>query len=308
MKKLRLQQLIKTVFVSLSVCSVVFGLTACGNKSVELKNPFEAQQKIQLEVIRVKGEEQSEIFTSTLVDVELVSKENDSFIIQWKYGKTQLKGNNAQVLTAEQEAILNIYKGFSIDLTFTPQGLIQINNFEKVYTQVEDMFLTLYNIDKQDVESEMYQNLKQVFKEGAATQQSFLTNYFPEIPQFLNLLGKKYAMGEFSKTDSIDSPNGKGYLYLSSIVEIEEVDGLKEVYVEEKINPDDVKKMYIEYLKETQQNHDKIDEDKIPPFNYQKITILQVDENQNIIQSENKLKLDNGMEKMESATKIKILN
>jgi hypothetical protein len=306
LKKLKLQQLIKTVFVSLSVCSIVIGLTACGN-NVEVKNPFEAQKNIQLEVIRVKGEDQSEIFTSTLVDIVVVSNENNAYTIQWKYGKTQLKGNNAQVLTPEQDAILNVYQNFVMDLTFTPQGEVKIHNFEKVYTEVEDMFFTLYKIDKQDVESEMYQNLKMVFKEGAATQLSFLTNYFPEIPQFLNLLGKKYASGEFAKTDSISSPSGKGYLYLSSFIEIEDVDGLKEVYVEEKINPDDVKKMYIEYLKETQGADQHIDEDKIPPFNYQKTTIIQVDENEQIIKSEIKLKLDNGMDKMESSTILKIL-
>lgn len=306
MKKLRLQQLIKTVFVSLSVCSVVICLTACGNKA-EVKNPFEAQKKLQLEVIRVKGEDQNEIYTSTLVDIEVVSNENNSFTIQWKYGKTQLKGSNAQVLTPEQDAILNIYKNFTMDLTFTPQGEVKIYNYEKVFNQVEDMFFTLYKIDKQDVESEMYQQLKQVFSEGAATQQSFLTNYFPEIPQFLNLLGKKYVSGEFAKTDSITSPSGNGYLYLSSFIEIEKVDELKEVYVEEKINPDDVKKMYIEYLKETQGADHEIDENKIPPFNYQKTTTIQLDENEQIIQSEIKLKLDNGMDKMESATILKIL-
>jgi hypothetical protein len=299
--------LIKTAFVSLSVCSVFFVLSSCGKNKVEVKNPFETEQKIRLEVIRVKGEEQSEIFTSTLVDVELVSKENDSFLIQWKYGKTELKGNNAQVLTPAQDSILNVYQNFAMDLTFTPHGEVKIHNFDKVYSEVEDMFFTLYKIDKQDVESEMYQNLKMVFKEGAATQKSFLTNYFPEIPQFLNLLGKKYSSGEFAKTDSISSPSGKGYLFLSSIVEIEEVEDLTEVYVDEKINPDDVKKLYIDFLKETQQNHDDMDENKIPPFNYQKITIVQLDENEQIIQSEIKLKLDNGMEKMESSTILKIL-
>ena len=94
---------------------------------------------------------------------------------------------------------------------------------------------------------------------------------------------------------------------LNGEIEIEDVDGLKEVYVEEKINPDDVKKMYIEYLKETQGADQHIDEDKIPPFNYQKTTIIQVDENEQIIKSEIKLKLDNGMDKMESSTILKIL-
>lgn len=308
MKKLRLPKLIRTVFVSLIVYSVFLGVVSCGKSdNITVENIFANKKNLSLEVIRVKGEMQNDMYSSSLVDVTLIETKEDSYTINWKYGKTSLKGSKPQQLTPEQEAILNIYQNFSMDLIFSPQGQVDILNFDKVYPQVEDMFFTLYQVDKQDEQSEMYQQLKQMFKMGAATPQSFLTNYFPEIPQFFKVLGKTYTIGEFSKTDSIESPSGSGYLYLSSVVEWEELDGVTEVLVEEKVNPDEVKSLYLNYLKEMQQEQE-IDESKIPPFNYSKITTLQLDENNQIIENKNQLKLDNGMEKMESSTVIKILN
>lgn len=296
-----------SVKLSLFSLGVVFLASCNSSNSLTVENPFTEKGVYELEIMRKKDgsnhEQESQMYTTTKVTMDINSITDDETLINWSYGNTTLEGTGNRPVTQGEQEILDVYKGLNIDLKIK-DGKVEIIDYATIYNKVEKLFLTMYGGDTLTENSEMYQQLKKAFQVGGENKVVFLENYFPEIPLFLNHINKSYKDGALYSTDSIESPFGFGHLDLITSIEVFNEDGIKEITKVDSIPRSEIKMAFKQYLE--MNNMAEKDNGEFPPIKYSKESVITLQENSNLKYIESKVVFDDGRDIFVNSTRVEL--
>ena len=283
----------RKVVGSLSRIALVVLLHSCsGNGELEVGSPFSEAGSYELSIERKKnGSAQAgmgDLFTKTKVSLEVENSGDHLIEGKWNYGATALEGGDVQI-SAEEEAIINIYQGMVFDLVCDVElNKLTLNNYTEVRNQLEQLFFRVYGKDSITEGSEMYSRIKEMFNQRASNDHDLLENFFPEVPLFFGVIGKRFKHGELYSSDSIQSPYGPNFMTLVTSVEIEEEDLGPVIYKVDSLRSADIDQELRNYMNAMFGDRaSEVPIDQFPRSRYQATTIIELDDDQNLRLLEN---------------------
>jgi hypothetical protein len=233
-------------------------LAGCTDSSLEralTTTPFDEVGQFELKVERSKKDPsnpmlEEELVTETLLSVNVLTINEESTTLEWRYGKSMILGNQVSKISADEQKAINIYEGIAFDLSVKVNGEILVQNYSAVRGELEALFLKLYGNDSLTAESEMYARVKRMFEIKAGTAELMLENFFPEISLLFSSVNEEFIVGSNLTLDSVANPYGGGYLDILSAITIANEEGEIVISKYDSIPQDVLESKVMDYLNE----------------------------------------------------------
>ena len=287
-------------------------LVSCNGvpSKIEVVLPFSEIKSYDMEIIRKKlnAKELTQVNslrTTTIIAFDVKEIKDDYVSGVWKYGNTVLEGEGSDKISADDEKVINIYKGLNIPLTIYKGGKIKLKDFSGLNKQLETLFLKIYGGDTLSPNSDMYRRITSMFQDKGANQDLFLNNYFPEISMLFKEMNSSYENNSLVSIDSIQSPYGPDFLKIFSKIDFSKNEKELEIFKSDSISSVELDKQLNTYMMNAYGEQAKnIPPNQVPRISFRGETVVVLNDDEVLDNIEITKFINNSREEIVYSTKI----